>query len=113
MEEQGREFVTPEIDKRQQRRAKLITQVTCDALSRDEVLVTRDISAGGLFITTKNPLPLDSVVRLTFSLGAGHPNTLCAGRVVYSQKGMGMGIQFADLSETDRESLEKFVDEVI
>ena len=111
MEDEGREFVTPEIDKRQQRRAKLVAQVNCDALSRNEVLVTRDISPGGLFISTKTPLPLDSIVRLTFSLGIGHPNTLCSGKVVYSQQGQGMGIQFEELSVDDRRALEKFVDE--
>jgi type IV pilus assembly protein PilZ len=111
MADQGREFITPDIDKRRQRRVKLITEVKCEALSRDEMLVTRDVSAGGLFVTTKNPLPLEAAVRVAFSLAAGNPAIACGGRVVYSMPGMGMGIQFTGLNEESRAALEKFVDE--
>ncbi|HEV2233582.1 MAG TPA: PilZ domain-containing protein [Terriglobia bacterium] len=109
---QGREFITPEIDKRQHRRAKLVTHVKCESMNRDELLVTRDISIGGLFINTKTPLPLDSQVGLSFSLAAGHPAITCKGKVVFSRQDMGMGIEFSDLNTESRQSLEKFVDEV-
>jgi len=109
---QGREFITPEIDKRQHRRAKLVTQVKCEAMNRDELLVTRDVSIGGLFINTKTPLPLDSMVGLSFSLAPGHPAIACKGKVVFSRKDLGMGIEFSDLNAENRQSLEKFVDEV-
>jgi PilZ domain-containing protein len=111
MAEEGREFITPGIDKRRQRRAKLITEVKCEAMSRDEFLVTRDVSPGGLFVSTKNPLPLESLVRVAFSLAAGSPAISCNGRVVYSMQGLGMGIEFADLNEEGRLTLQKFVDE--
>ena len=111
MADQGREFITPQIDKRRQRRVKLITEVKCEALNRDEMLVTRDVSAGGLFVRAKNPLPLQSEVRVAFSLAAGSPAIACGGRVVYSMPGMGMGIEFGDLSDESRAALEKFVDE--
>lgn len=111
MAEEDREFITPGIDKRRQRRVRLITEVKCEAMSRDEFLVTRDVSAGGLFVNTKSPLPLDSLVRIAFSLAAGSPAISCNGLVVYSMQGLGMGIQFADLSEESRTALEKFVDE--
>jgi hypothetical protein len=110
-ESQQREFVTPEIEKRRHRRAKLVTEVKCDALSRDEFLVTRDISAGGLFVITKTPLPLGSLVGLSFSLGTGAPPMTCHGKVVYSQQGLGMGIQFDELSYENLRALEKFIDE--
>ena len=113
MEEEGREFVTPEIEKRQHRRAKLVIQVTCAALSRDEILVTRDLSIGGLFLTTHTPLPLDSVVGLSFNLGTGSPAISCDGKVVSSMQGMGMGIEFTGTSDESRRSLEKFVDEAL
>ncbi|MHB8656127.1 MAG: PilZ domain-containing protein [Terriglobia bacterium] len=109
---QGREFITPEIDKRQHRRAKLVTQVKCEAMNRDELLVTRDVSIGGLFINTKTPLPLDSMVGLSFSLAPGHPAIACKGKVVFSRQDLGMGIEFSDLNAENRQSLEKFVDEV-
>lgn len=111
MAEEGREYITPGIDKRRQRRAKLITEVKCEAMSRDELLVTRDVSPGGLFVTTKTPLPLESAVRVAFSLAAGSPAISCSGRVVYSMQGLGMGIEFVDLNEEGRLALQKFVDE--
>lgn len=110
-ESQQRELVTPEIEKRRHRRARLVTEVKCDALGRDAILVTRDISAGGLFVITNTPLPMDSAVGLSFSLVTGAPPILCHGKVVYSQQGLGMGIQFAELSYEDLRVLEKFVDE--
>ena len=108
---QGREFITPEIDKRQHRRAKLVTQVKCEAMNRDDLLLTRDVSIGGLFINTKTPLPLDSTVGLSFSLAPGHPAIACKGKVVFSRQDLGMGIEFSDLNPENRQSLEKFVDE--
>ncbi|HLY59355.1 MAG TPA: PilZ domain-containing protein [Terriglobia bacterium] len=111
MAEEGRELITPDIDKRRQRRARLITEVKCEAMHRDELLVTRDVSVGGLFLTTKTPLPLDSSVFVAFSLAVGTPAISCNARVVYSMQGLGMGIQFTDLNEGARASLQKFVDE--
>ena len=108
---QETQFVKPEIEKRRNRRAKLVTEVKCAALDRDEILVTRDISAGGLFVLTKTPLPLGSSVRLSFSLGTGDPAISCSGKVVYSQLGLGMGIQFGEVSDEHLHALEKFVDE--
>jgi len=114
MEEgEAREFVTPEIEKRRHRRVKLVAQVKCAALDRDEILVTRDISAGGLFIITKTPLPLGSSVRLSFRLGTGDPAISCSGKVVYSQEGLGMGIQFGEVSYEHLRALEKFIDETL
>jgi hypothetical protein len=111
MEGQGTELVTPEIDKRQHRRAKLVTEVKCEAMNRDEVFVTRDVSVGGLFLTAKKPFPLNSEVILSFSLGPGLASISCGGKVVYSMQGLGMGIEFSRLSDETRSSLEKFVDE--
>ena len=105
------QFITPEIEKRRHRRAKLVTEVKCDALGRDEILLTRDVSVGGTFVTTNTPLPLNSIVGLSFSVGTGAPAICCTGKVVYSKQGMGMGIEFAELKEEDLAALQKFVDE--
>ena len=111
MEGKGREFITPEIDKRQHRRANLVTQVKCEAMNRDDLLLTRDVSIGGLFINTKTPLPLDSTVGVSFSLASGQPAIACKGKVVFSRQDLGMGIEFFDLNVESRQSLVKFVDE--
>jgi PilZ domain-containing protein len=111
MEDEGRAFVTPDIDKRQHRRAKLVTQIRCESLGREELHVTRDVSVGGLFVSSKNPFPQDSMVSVFFHLRPSEPAISCHGKVVYSLKGLGMGVQFTDLSDSDRRALEKFVEE--
>ena len=111
MEEPGREYITPEIERRQHRRARLVTQVRCEALGREDLLVSRDISAGGLFVRAKEPFPLGSEVSLSFRLAPVDPLVACRGKVVYSAQDVGMGIQFVDLGEESRQRLQKFVDE--
>lgn len=111
MADEGREYITPEIDRRQYRRAKLVAHVRCESLGLDDVLVTRDVSIGGVFIQTKKPLPRDSEVTLSFRLQPSQPPIQCRGKVVYSGKDVGMGIQFFDINEESRESIRKFVDE--
>ena len=110
MNAEGREFITPGIDKRQHRRAMLVTQIRCESLGREELMLTRDISTGGMFATAKNPFPSDSTVSVSFRLAAGDPPISCRGKIVYSIQGMGMGITFEDLSEEARQALQKFVD---
>ncbi|MFB3924047.1 MAG: PilZ domain-containing protein [Terriglobia bacterium] len=109
---EGKQFVTPEIDKRRHRRANLITQVRCDALQRQGLMVTRDISVGGMFVTEKEPFPADSEVTTLFRLNPTGDLLSCRGKVAYAIKGMGMGIAFTDLSDEVRQALQKFVDEV-
>jgi hypothetical protein len=107
------EYVRPEIEQRQHRRAVLVTQVRCESLGRDDLLLSRDISAGGVFVSAKDPFPNDCEVGLALRLHSRGPLITCQGRVVYSLKGLGMGIQFHDLSEETREALAKFVEESI
>lgn len=111
MEEQEREFITPEIDKRQHRRAKLVTQVKCENLGREDLLITRDISTGGVFVTTRNPYTAKTEVSISFRLSSSSPTLTCRGRVAYGVKNIGMGIEFFGLSEEVRQALQKFVDE--
>jgi uncharacterized protein (TIGR02266 family) len=109
--DEGATHITPDIERRQYRRVKLVTQVKCEALSRDQLLVSRDVSAGGLFITTKAPLPLNAEVTVSFRLDPQAPAINCRGRVVNPVAGLGMGIQFDDLNEEARAAIQKFVDE--
>lgn len=104
--------VTPGIERRQYRRVKLVAQVHCAALERDEIMVTRDVSTGGMFIKARFPIPIDSELTLTFRLYPAEPAITCRAMVMYSRIGLGMGIQFLDLSEAATQSIRKFVDEV-
>jgi uncharacterized protein (TIGR02266 family) len=110
-EESNSPYVRPGIDKRQHRRASLVTEVRCEALGREELLLTRDVSAGGLFVSAKEPFPMGSEVSLKLKLPTRDSLLSARGTVVYSLKGMGMGVQFADIAEDLRSDLQKFVDE--
>lgn len=111
MEMENQEILKAEIDKRRYRRAKLITQVKCEALDREELAVTRDVSVGGMFLNEKKPFPSKSVVNLAFRLDPTAPLLTCQGEVVYSINGVGMGVMFTDVPAEVRQALEKFVDE--
>jgi len=88
----------PQIERRRHRRINAITEIHCGTLAGEQLFVTRDLSAGGAFLTTEMPLPADSQVLLSFRLRPGDPRIACSGKVVYSKKGLGMGIQFFDVA---------------
>jgi type IV pilus assembly protein PilZ len=78
---------------------------------------TDNISEGGLFILTENPLPVGSQVRLVFSL-PGLPLMLdLRGRVrwVTSPYGLrsGMGIEFTELGESVRGRIQDYVSQAL
>jgi c-di-GMP-binding flagellar brake protein YcgR len=101
----------PDVERRQYRRIKLVTQVHCESLDRNEVMVTRDVSLGGMFINVRFPLPIDSELALNFRLYPTEPAITCRGVVMFSRIGLGMGIQFLNISEEAKQTLQKFVDE--
>ena len=61
-------------------------------------MVTRDVSVGGMFINVRFPLPIDSELSITFRLYPTEPAITCRAKVMFSRVGLGMGIQFLDLS---------------
>jgi c-di-GMP-binding flagellar brake protein YcgR len=103
--------VNVEVDRRQCRRVKLVTQVQCRALGCTEIRVTRDVSVGGMFFNVQFPLPIDSELLLSFRLWPTEPAITCRAKVIYSRVGIGMGIQFLNLSAEAHQMLRKFVDE--
>ncbi len=110
MEEEGREYVKPDIEKRQHRRARLVTQLRCAVLDREDLLLSRDISVGGMFVTAKDPFPQDSEVTVAFRLRPEDSLISCRGKVMYAIAGVGMGVMFSEVDEKSRQSLQKFVD---
>jgi len=77
---------------------------------------SRNISGGGIFVWTPQPLPPNHAVRLRFSLpGIAHRFEV-SGIVVWSNPGSGrsflpsgMGIKFVDLDPRCREFIDEFV----
>jgi uncharacterized protein (TIGR02266 family) len=70
---------------------------------------------GGVFIKADNPLPIDSLLSLRFHL-PGDPEAMdIQGRVVWIKQRSGvfpagMGIQFMELSPSDQEKIQAFVE---
>ncbi len=111
MGEDEAQYVKPQVERRQYRRAQIVAQVRCEASGHKQLLVTRDISAGGLFLRSPKPLPSGAEVELSFHLHANDPLLSCRATVVNSIPGRGMGVEFRELDPTIRQALEKFVDE--
>ena len=98
-------------ERRKYRRVKLITQARGVALGREDALMTRDVSLGGLQIATKRPYPANSEIDVTFSLPFVGPPIFCRGEVSYAIKGRCMGIRFLEMSEESHLALKQFVAE--
>jgi hypothetical protein len=67
-----------------------------------------DISTTGVFIDTISPLPVGSLLRFAFTL-AGGVKVAAEGKVVHSQFGIGMGVEFTALSGEGRRALTDLV----
>jgi hypothetical protein len=67
----------------------------------------RDLSAGGVFILTHEPLPQGSVIHLLFSLPEGEVRI--EGAVRYSNEGKGMGVEFTRMGVADRARLRELI----
>ena len=99
-------------ERRQYRRVKLVIQVHCEAPECNEIRVTRDVGVGGMFFAVRFPLPIDSELSVTFRLYPTEPAITCRAKVMFSRVGLGMGVQFLELSREARQMLQEFVEEV-
>ncbi len=111
MEEEQPNLTAPGSDKRRFRRANLVTHVRCEALGREDLLLTRDVSVGGLFLLAKKGYPAKSDIFLSFHLSPTDPVVSCRATVAYAVPGVGIGIEFVNLGEKARQALQKFVDQ--
>jgi PilZ domain len=75
----------------------------------EQILITRDLSAGGCFVKTAAPLPKGSRIRVRIE-HAGVELT-AIGRVTDNISSEGMGIEFIEMETKDRATLEKWLDE--
>ena len=99
--------------------ARYSVDIKVDCATRDMFVSNRvmNISRGGLFIASEQPLPISSQVQLRLSLGDS--DTIEArGRVIWNydiRKGSskvvaGTGIKFLDLSPEHAARLERYLD---
>ncbi|MBP9706395.1 MAG: TIGR02266 family protein [Oligoflexales bacterium] len=77
----------------------------------------KDLGSGGIFIETEAPLPSGHELELTFTIPDSHETIQTKGKVMWSQARIkerpelasGMGVQFSEFSQVDRDKLEAFV----
>ena len=101
-EEQSEEVSSEE--RRQHDRARLIVDVHFDGAESTGVASTKDISPGGLYMTTSTELPVGAILAMRIPIGTRH--VIVKGEVIYSNPGEGVGVKFRGLSDEDRRLLE-------
>lgn len=84
-------------------RKKLIVDVRFDGGDETGIANTRDIGAGGLYMTTTAGLDIGTPILM--SIVIGERSMEIKGVVVYSDPGHGVGVRFRDLSEVDEKFL--------
>src|ERR687894_3308882 len=95
---------TPQDERRQFDRRRLIVDVYFDGADTTGVASTKDISPGGLYMNTQSEIPEGSL--LTIRLPLAGRDVVCNGEVVYSNPGRGVGVTFQGLSDEDRAHVE-------
>jgi uncharacterized protein (TIGR02266 family) len=72
--------------------------------------LTLNIGKGGLAIRTMSPLAPDTEVHVKFRLPGGGTEIAVDGRVAWSDRKVGMGIQFGRMDPDDQQAVDAFVD---
>lgn len=86
-------------------RSRLIIDVYFDGADFTGVASTKDISLGGLYLSTQTKIPEGATLTMRVPLGA--EQIVLRGDVVYSNPGHGVGIRFHRLSSDKRALLER------
>jgi c-di-GMP-binding flagellar brake protein YcgR len=95
-------------DRRLNPRAPLATQVQCDQCM--SLALSRDISLGGMFVETTDPLPLGAALTIRFNLDGKDQVVAASAQVTYHIEKMGMGIVFTDLGKEESEAIRKYLE---
>jgi len=92
-------------ERRQHDRARLIVDVHFDGGDATGVASTRDISVGGLYMSTQTEIRIGEMLTLRIPVGGQH--VIVKAEVVYSNPGHGVGVQFNDLPDEVRGLMER------
>ncbi len=105
----------PPVDRRRYPRTAVVVPVDYSTVDAFFSEFTANINEGGMYVETEQLHPIDTTVSLHFKLpGSDEPFEL-KGRVAWCQSaaggpdGSGMGIEFEELDEADRERLNELV----
>src|SRR5713101_6082020 len=92
-------------ERRQFDRSRLIVDVHFDGADSTGVASTKDISLGGLYMSTQAEIPVGAMLALRLPLGSEH--VVVKAEVVYSNPGHGVGVRFQPLSDQARALMER------
>jgi uncharacterized protein (TIGR02266 family) len=67
-----------------------------------------NISIGGLFISTEEPIREGTRMVVRFELPNKH-RVIAVSRVCYVRKGLGLGVEFLSLDDEDREEIQTYI----
>lgn len=103
------------IEKRKHPRIDVWIEVTFKSSNEFVTSYMSNISKGGVYIQTEDPMDLGTVLALTFQLPGQENLIKIKGKVVWynppgGMKVPGMGVQFAEMPEEDRHILEGFLE---
>lgn len=92
-------------------RVRLTTRVESRSNKKISLGRTRNISAGGLLVCSRDTFEPGTEVRVRFNLPFGH-RIEAQGVVVYARPGVHMGIRFSQLEEKDRQAIQEFIQDI-
>src|SRR5580698_9333663 len=86
-----------------------IRQIAVQYEGTDERVISRvpDVSTSGMFINTSRKYAEGAVLNLSFCLALSGLEVQARGEVRYSLPGVGVGVQFIDISENAIRSIER------
>jgi len=94
-------------NRRKYPRAHLATQIECEESM--SLAFARDISVGGMFIETSDPMPVGSRLTLRFNLEENEPIVEVTAEVSYQVGRMGVGVQFLEVKPEDLQRIDAYV----
>jgi uncharacterized protein (TIGR02266 family) len=69
-----------------------------------------NLARGGVAVRTTNPLDLGTVIRVRFRVPGAAGDVDAEGRVVWSDRRLGMGVQFEHVDLDNQTVIDNFVD---
>ena len=72
--------------------------------------VTLDVGKSGVAVRTMNPLPIGTPIQIRFRLPGTGAEIDASGRVTWSDRKVGMGVQFEHLSAAHQSTIDAFIE---
>ena len=106
IDEELTDNISPD-ERRQHDRSRLIVDVHFDGADSTGIASTKDISPGGVYMSTRTQIPVGATLALRIPIGSNH--IVVKAEVVYSNPGEGVGVKFRELSDEARALMGKLV----